>query len=228
MAIREEELLSYFRKSVLNDHNLDSFKDRLKERYEHTYQEWKEKAFDINHLFSSENRYKVTLLHVIVENFNFLEEEEEKKLIRYLLDKGANVNARDSFGETPLHNSHDKEVTQILLDAGANPFIKNNFGKTARDCGHDKERKQLLKKAEDKYKYKAMKVGSVCGIVAALAVGGGLFAAGAALPIQVLVGIAVAVLTGLIAGGIAYVISTKIENPDTSRLATEQGLPQPN
>lgn len=70
----------------------------------------------------------------------------------------------------------------------------------------------------------------VCSVVAALAVGGGLFAAGVALPILVLVGIVVAaaVLTGLIAGGITYAVSTKIENPDTSRSATEQCLPQPN
>ncbi|WP_264687234.1 MULTISPECIES: hypothetical protein [unclassified Wolbachia] len=70
----------------------------------------------------------------------------------------------------------------------------------------------------------------VCSVVTALAVGGGCFAADAALPILVLVGIVVAaaVLTGLIAGGITYAVSTKIENPDTSRSATEQCLPQPN
>lgn len=228
MAI--EELLFWFRKSVLNDHNLD-LKDLLQKRCEHAYQEWKEKEFDINHLFSLEEReyrYQSTLLHLVVGDFCLL--EEKKKLIQYLLDEGANVNARDSCGNTPLHNSHEKEVTQILLDAGANPFIKNDYGMTARDFAYDKEREQLLKKAEDKYKYKAMKVGSVCGVVAALAVGGGLFAAGVALPILVLVGIVVAaaVLTGLIAGGITYAVSTKIENPDTSRSATEQGLPQPN
>ncbi len=65
-----------------------------------------------------------------------------------------------------------------------------------------------------------MKVGSVCGVVAALAVGGGLFAAGVALPILVLVGIVVAaaVLTGLIAGGITYVISKPSENLDRANV----------
>ncbi|WP_374699332.1 ankyrin repeat domain-containing protein [Wolbachia endosymbiont (group A) of Limnophora tigrina] len=217
---------------MLNDHNLDRFKNFLQEKYKHEYKEWKEKEFDINHLFSLEGReyrYQSTLLHVIVGDFDYLE-KERKKLIRYLLDEGADVNALDSFRNTPLHESCYKEVIQILLDAGANPFIKDHHGRTARDCTCDKERKQLLKKAEDKYKYKAMKVGSVCGVVAALAVGGGLFAAGVALPILALIGIAVAaaVLTGLIAGGITYAVSTKIENPDTSRSATEQGLPQPN
>ncbi|WP_264375580.1 hypothetical protein [Wolbachia endosymbiont (group B) of Sphaerophoria taeniata] len=77
---------------------------------------------------------------------------------------------------------------------------------------------------------KAMKFGAIGGVVTALAVGGGLFAAGVALPILAIIGIAVAaaLVTGLIAGGITYAVSTKIENPDTSRSATEQGLSQPN
>lgn len=163
-------------------------------------------------------------MHVVVGDFYSL--EEKKKLIQYLLDEGAKVNARDSFGKTPLHKSYDAGVTQILLDAGANPFIKNCYGMTARDFTYGKE-KQLLKKAENKYKYKAMGVGAICGAITALAVGGGCFADGVALPILALVGIAVAALvTGLVAVGTTYAISSKMENPDTSRLATEQGLPQ--
>ncbi|WP_353279223.1 sulfite exporter TauE/SafE family protein [Wolbachia endosymbiont (group B) of Xanthorhoe designata] len=76
---------------------------------------------------------------------------------------------------------------------------------------------------------KAIVAGAICGVIAGLAVGGGLFAAGVALPILALIGIAVAaaLVTGLVAGGITYVISSKIENPDTSRLEKEQDL-QPN
>ncbi|MEC4734413.1 MAG: magnesium transporter [Wolbachia endosymbiont of Halictus tumulorum] len=53
---------------------------------------------------------------------------------------------------------------------------------------------------------KSIMIGSVCGVVVALAVGGGCFAAGVALPILALIGIAVAafVLTGLVTGGITY------------------------
>uniref|UniRef100_UPI00333EAF8C magnesium transporter n=1 Tax=Wolbachia endosymbiont (group B) of Pilophorus perplexus TaxID=3066160 RepID=UPI00333EAF8C len=53
---------------------------------------------------------------------------------------------------------------------------------------------------------KSIMIGSVCGVVAALAVGGGCFAAGVALPILTLIGIAIAafVLTGLVTGGITY------------------------
>ncbi|WP_341812986.1 hypothetical protein [Wolbachia endosymbiont (group B) of Germaria angustata] len=77
---------------------------------------------------------------------------------------------------------------------------------------------------------KAIVAGAICSVIAGLAVGGGLFAAGVGLQMLTLIGIAVAaaVLTGLVAGGITYAVSTKIENPDTSRSATEQGLPQPN
>ncbi|QCB62634.1 magnesium transporter [Wolbachia endosymbiont of Drosophila mauritiana] len=84
---------------------------------------------------------------------------------------------------------------------------------------------------EDKNKpvSKAIVAGAICGVIAGLAVGGGLFAAGVALLILALIGIAVAaaLVTGLVAGGITYVISSKIENPDTSRLEKEQDL-QPN
>ncbi|WP_395461000.1 hypothetical protein [Wolbachia endosymbiont (group B) of Ablattaria laevigata] len=75
---------------------------------------------------------------------------------------------------------------------------------------------------------KAIVAGAICSVIAGLAVGGGLFAAGVALQMLTLIGIAVAaaVLTGLVAGGITYAVSTKIENPDTSRSATEQDLPQ--
>nr|KAI5697982.1 hypothetical protein M8J77_011914 [Diaphorina citri] len=51
---------------------------------------------------------------------------------------------------------------------------------------------------------------------AALATGGGCFAAGVALPILALIGIAIAaaLVTGLVAGGITYVISKPSENLD--------------
>ncbi|MGY5877864.1 CREC-EF hand family protein [Wolbachia endosymbiont of Nasonia giraulti] len=56
---------------------------------------------------------------------------------------------------------------------------------------------------------KAIVAGAICSVIAGLAVGGGLFAAGVALQMLTLIGIAVAaaVLTGLVAGGITYTIS---------------------
>ncbi|MFV1011302.1 hypothetical protein JR053_03430 [Wolbachia endosymbiont of Nasonia vitripennis] len=52
MAIRKRELLSWFRESVLNDHNLDLFKNFLQEKYKHAYKEWKEKEFDLEILIT--------------------------------------------------------------------------------------------------------------------------------------------------------------------------------
>ncbi|WP_241653918.1 hypothetical protein [Wolbachia endosymbiont of Nilaparvata lugens] len=53
-----------------------------------------------------------------------------------------------------------------------------------------------------------------------MATGGGCFAAGVALPILALIGIAIAaaLVTGLVAGGITYVISKPSENLDRANV----------
>ncbi|MFV1011557.1 magnesium transporter [Wolbachia endosymbiont of Nasonia vitripennis] len=62
-------------------------------------------------------------------------------------------------------------------------------------------------------------IGSVCGAIAELAVGLGLYF-GAALPVLPIIGIAIAaaVVVGLIAGGITYVISKPSENLDRANV----------
>ncbi|UIP91643.1 magnesium transporter [Wolbachia pipientis] len=66
-------------------------------------------------------------------------------------------------------------------------------------------------------------IGSVCGAIAALAVGLGLYF-GAALPVLPIIGIAVAaaVLVGLVAGGITYVMSKPSDNLDGANV--KQGV----
>ncbi|WP_264704425.1 WD_0033/WD_0034 family tandem repeat-containing protein [Wolbachia endosymbiont (group B) of Apotomis betuletana] len=77
-------------------------------------------------------------------------------------------------------------------------------------------------KQKDKVKTtnKPIIIGCVYGAIAALATGGGCFAAGVALPILALIGIAIAaaVVVGLIAGGITYVISKPSENLDRANV----------
>ena len=69
-----------------------------------------------------------TALHAAVENHHY-------DMIKLLLEAGANVNAVDNFGNTPLQRaSHQKtEIIQLLLSGGADPSIINNYGISAFD-----------------------------------------------------------------------------------------------
>lgn len=164
------------------------------------------------------------------------------EVVKALLKAGSDVNSQDIREKTPLYNAkifNKKAVIQVLLEAGANPTLGDKNGKTTNYIVQQVEDNSAQKisstyiKDENKTcspTSKAIVAGAIGGVIAGLAVGGGLFAAGVALPMLALIGIAVAaaLVTGLAAGGITYVISSKIESPDTSSLATEQGLPQLN
>ena len=63
---------------------------------------------------------------------NYLSREDDAK-IQQLIDAGADVNARDKDGNTPLMISLTPppiEKFKILLENGANPNVQNNKGKT--------------------------------------------------------------------------------------------------
>lgn len=50
-----------------------------------------------------------------------------KEIVRFLLDKGADINIRDEKGTTPLMNAvigEKPEIVRILLERGANPNIE--------------------------------------------------------------------------------------------------------
>lgn len=59
-------------------------------------------------------------------------------LLRFLLDRGADMDLRDRNGFTPLHFaafSGSRDCAQILLSAGADWEIVNSAGKTAEELG---------------------------------------------------------------------------------------------
>jgi ankyrin repeat protein len=53
------------------------------------------------------------------------ENERAKKVVKLLLDNGADVNVRNEDGRTPLTYASSAEMTELLIKAGANPDIRD-------------------------------------------------------------------------------------------------------
>lgn len=69
----------------------------------------------------------------------------ETELALSLINKGADVNAKDNYGMTPLHwasESGRKTFASLLIDKGADVKAKDNKGRTAEDLA------KLAKKKE--------------------------------------------------------------------------------
>jgi len=78
-------------------------------------------AFSVLHyIFFKAAKYK--------EDADFLMECAQQ-----LLQAGANVNAGDEYGETPLHLARTKEQITLLLQYGADPHKKNHWQHTPYD-----------------------------------------------------------------------------------------------
>ena len=69
-------------------------------------------------------------------------------IARLLLDRGADINARNGRGGTPLHSATRIEVIRVLLERGANVNGKDKQGRTpfklAKERGHNEIMKLLL------------------------------------------------------------------------------------
>lgn len=62
--------------------------------------------------------------------------------IDILIDRGADVNAPDNMGNTPLHCSGDLRKIRSLLARGADPLIRNKDGMTPREIVGDQAEAQ--------------------------------------------------------------------------------------
>ncbi|KAF8455219.1 ankyrin repeat-containing domain protein [Terfezia claveryi] len=73
-----------------------------------------------------------------------------KFLLEHVAETQDLVNAKDTDGDTPLHdcsrNNHiASEHARVLLRAGASITIKNNAAETPYRCARDQRRKELTK-----------------------------------------------------------------------------------
>jgi len=67
--------------------------------------------------------------------------------VRQLIEKGADVNAKDQFQETPLHDAASRgntDVAKLLIEKGADVNAKDNYGKTALDMAEASHKPDIV------------------------------------------------------------------------------------
>ncbi|MFH1066800.1 MAG: ankyrin repeat domain-containing protein [bacterium] len=93
---------------------------------------------DVNH---AKGEHGETLLIVAVWAKNV-------KAVEALLKRGADVNAQDQYGRTPLIEAsgrgYGEEIAKLLLEAGADVKSKDRWGRTALGQSDNRAVKELL------------------------------------------------------------------------------------
>lgn len=83
------------------------------------------------------------------------------ELCKFLISKGADVNARDIQNKTALHyaiQEHRLETTQLLLEHGGNPFTKSRYGDDALQTACLKGAYEIFEHLRSKIHYSPCRV----------------------------------------------------------------------
>ena len=95
----------------------------------------------------------------------FAVRDEDKKMVKILLDGGANPNITDSWGHTALMiavskyeeylmdqtgEDNSKDMIEILLESGADVNIRNKTGMTALEYSTHDQITELFKRAANR------------------------------------------------------------------------------
>lgn len=70
-----------------------------------------------------------------------------QEMIRLLVHKGAPINAKNTTGETALHEAVTwglKDLVQTLIELGADTTITDNEGKTPLDCAYERNYPEII------------------------------------------------------------------------------------
>ena len=81
------------------------------------------------------------------------QEEINFEKVKELINKGANIEAKDNDGDTSLTSASGwdySDVVKLLLEKGADIEAKDNRGKTALDVAINDKIREMLKEAKNK------------------------------------------------------------------------------
>ena len=110
---------------IYKERSLTTQDEKLNEQKKTTTKMLIEKMSNVNQPIRS--RGGMTVLH---HELRLRESIQDISIIKLLIEKGANVNAKDGGGVTPLHLADTVEVATLFVAKGANVNTKDNEGRT--------------------------------------------------------------------------------------------------
>ena len=99
---------------------------------------------------AAKNPMRVQALHsAVAASDNGVDAPTIARIVRRLVECGADVDARQESGATPLHAAAmngDAEIVELLLDRGADAGAAHDSGKTAADFAADRGHEELAER----------------------------------------------------------------------------------